>query len=53
MIKSMSTQVNELVKHKKEYVFGDKSLVQDVFAGLKMKMQMKLKAKKSSKVLDD
>ncbi|CDW84755.1 UNKNOWN [Stylonychia lemnae] len=39
MMRTMKTQITNLVNHKKEYVFGgDKGLVQDVFLGLKVKL---------------
>lgn len=39
LMRTMNTQINSLVKHKKEYVFGgDKGIVTEVFAGLKMKL---------------
>ena len=41
MMRTMKTQINNLVNHKKEYVFGgDKGLVQDVFFGLKAKLSV-------------
>lgn len=39
MVRAMNNQINALVRHKKEYVFGgDKGLVGEVFSGLKMKL---------------
>lgn len=40
MITSMQTQVKQLIRHKKDFVFGgDKSLVSEVFSGLHQRLQ--------------
>eukprot|EP00347_Sterkiella_histriomuscorum_P004463 403360366 len=47
MVRAMSNQINALVKHKKEYVFGgDKSLVSEVFMGLKMKLSSQIEGQR-------
>eukprot|EP00347_Sterkiella_histriomuscorum_P008548 403344674 len=47
MVRAMSNQINALVKHKKEYVFGgDKGLVSEVFMGLKMKLSSQIEGQR-------